>query len=183
MRSLAILVLLSGACGERVAFHPTENVLEAGRDGHPAASYQVSIANQPAATVDVWSRGAREAQDGTVIDMTIAIRNTSDHRLALDDTALKLETFASDGSRLPEATLIGTNVDYGFELTPGATRKIDIRFSLPSAYSPKQIGGLRLRWGIRRATGEGYTHVTELTRNSATFATTARGANEGASKR
>ncbi|HEY5924227.1 MAG TPA: hypothetical protein VIV11_21265, partial [Kofleriaceae bacterium] len=95
MRSLAIVVLLFGACGERAAFHPTENVLEAGRDGHPAASYQVSIANQPAAMVDVWSRGAREAQDGTVIDLTIAIRNTGDRPIALDDTALKLETFAN----------------------------------------------------------------------------------------
>ena len=169
--------LLVGACAEQAAFTPTENVSAVGRGGQPAAAYRIrdGADSDPRVYVTVWSRGAREADGLTLVDVTVSIRNVGAQAVTLRPDALALEAYANDGGPLPMGQIaVGpgdvtpqrpNGIDPAmFRVEPGHARDVPLQCALPSSVRPNDIGSLRLRWALEQDGGPSYVQFTEFAR-------------------
>jgi hypothetical protein len=161
------LLILTGGCGERARFQPTENVTAVSPSGQPAASYELRAdeSDDSKITVNVWSEGAKRDDDRTVVDLSIEVRNTGTELVELDRNALSLEVFNARGTPLPAGRLDRIQAEKGtLAVGPGTASTTQLRFDLPVPVPPSEVGALRLRWGVVRPDGERYVQFTEFRR-------------------
>ena len=169
----AALLLIAGACGERARFQPTEDGSAVSPSGQPAASYELRAdqSSPPKITVDVWSEGAFRRDSRTFVDLSVQVRNTGDEEIALDADALALEAFNLQGTPLPVARLAAVAAaKRTYTVGPRGASMMKLRFELPVALAPSEVGALRFRWGVIRADGERYVQFTEFRRQLAQVA-------------
>ncbi len=169
MKYFALLTLfIVAACGtDRAAFRPTDNVTAKGPGGQPAAAYDVRLGpdRDPQVQVNVWSRGAYEEDDRTIVRMSVEVRNTGNELVTLDPDALRLEAFRNSGALLPIAQLLQIAAPAGvLAVAPGETATIQLAFAIQPEIDPDSIGSLRLRWGLRHDDGRRYVQFTDFRR-------------------
>lgn len=160
----ALLLLLSGGCGERARFRPTQNVSAVSPSGKPAASYELRAqeGSESNLTVNVWSEGAERHDDQTTVKLAIEIRNTSDEAVQLDRDTLALEAFNAKGAPLPAPSLLSLSAEKGaLTIPPRTASTLRLQFDL-GAVAPTDVGALRFRWGVVRGDGERYVQFTEF---------------------
>jgi hypothetical protein len=170
--SLALVLLLLvvvAACGgaDVASFQPTEDLRATGEQGQPAAAYEVRAANDRLAVVQVWSRGARVAEDGrTLVSLVAEVQNVGDRPVRLAQEQVRLEAFTRSGAPLPTdlAGVTATAPGGSLAVQAGEVGKVRLDFALRSAVKPDDLGGLRLRWGLAYDDGRGYLQFTEFRR-------------------
>lgn len=165
----AALLLVSGACGERARFEPTEHVIAVSPTGQPAASYELRAdqTSDPKITVNIWSEGASREDDRTFVDLAVEVRNTGDEPVQLDRDALALEVFDMRGRPLPAPRLANVIAEKGsYVVSPHSANRVKLRFELTAGVPPSDVGALRFRWGVIRGDGERYVQLTEFRRQA-----------------
>lgn len=163
LTSLIPILLLAGACAETTSFEPTENVSATGHQGQPAAGYNIgrSATGAPYVHVNVWSDTANLADGHTNFTLSFEIRDTGRMPVSLDQNALALEVFDTNGRQLPTARVAQLQAPGGtITVQPNSATTIRVVFVLPARVAPDNIATMRLRWGIIRADGLRYTQFT-----------------------
>ncbi|MGE0550784.1 MAG: hypothetical protein AB7O24_26670 [Kofleriaceae bacterium] len=170
MQRLAWLSLLAiGACASnRAMFQPAgDDITSAGHGGQPAAAYDVREQPDvdPRIHVNVWSRGARQLDDRTLVGMSMEVQNTSDQPITVATEEMQLIAFDNYGRQFSPPALVSVRADHpsGAVVPAGTASTMQLTFQMPKL-DPSQIGSLRLRWGLAQGNGERYLQFTEFTR-------------------
>lgn len=167
--TLAILsVLAMAACAaDRAQFQPT-NPAGTGHGGQPAAAYDLRAGPGRSADIEVkvWSRGAYERTDHTIVRLAMELQNTGPHPVALDTQGLRLQAFDNSGRPLPDGQLVevarpGASVN---TVMAGDAATFWLAFALPRHVAPDDLRTMRLRWEVTRASGARYVQFTEFQR-------------------
>jgi hypothetical protein len=147
------LVLLSLAgCAMPQVIVPVAPVTRTGPDGvHVAAQYVVERSGQPLGEMQVWSRGAYQVEvqgkEQTLVQISLALHNTSTTPLQLDPAQLFLDDIALGGGtlyRVPPA-----RVDGNGPIAPSQTRTIQAYFRLPDDVRPDDVIEYRVAWQVQ----------------------------------
>lgn len=165
--TLLPILLLVGACAETASFQPTENITAAGHGGQLAAGYDIgkSAGGSPYVHVNVWSDGASVANGRTQVGIALEVRNTGSLPVQLDQRALSLEAFNSDGRHFPAPALTRIDSPTGsLAVPPGSAVTLHLAYTFPVKIPPDALSSLRLRWSILRQDGQRYVQFTEFGR-------------------
>lgn len=164
------------ACSHGAAFRPTQNVRAVSPTGQPAAAYEIHTARgeQPDVDVFVWSEGASRQHGRTAIDASLLVRNRSAAAITLDERALALDAFTAQDRPVPEPALTRIIADRGtLTVPPGEASTFRLRYELPVALDPDDLGALRLRWALLQRDGEQHLQFTDFRRRPEPTTTTA----------
>ncbi|MGE0868504.1 MAG: hypothetical protein AB7P03_08080 [Kofleriaceae bacterium] len=128
-------------------FRPAgDDVTSAGHGGHPAAAYDVreSPDVDPRIHVNVWSRGARQLEDRTLIGMSMEVQNTSDRPVTVATDQVSLIAFDNRGRQYPAPALVSIHTDQptGATVSAGTAATLLITF-LMRRLDPSSFGSLR----------------------------------------
>ncbi len=168
MRAQAVLpALLSISCAAPAASFRPSAESGAGREGEPAAAYEVRDDSGRVAEVNVWSQGTYLADDGgAYAHVAIEIKNVGTGSVTLDSTAAQLEVFDSAGVPLSPTRLVSV-FPAGAErrrVAPATAADIDLLYAL-GPIAPATVGSMRLRWILIEPDSRQYVQFTDFTRD------------------
>jgi hypothetical protein len=140
------VIVLTGCAASRQYFEPTERVTGQTENGYTQALYPLSGPRGPFGEATLWSRGAYQTDDGrTVVQIGVALHNTSDAPIVLQGSELRIGTMRTDDALLSELRAADAADLHVAAQSLGETQ---YHFVLPPGVDPSEVRAFRLRWTV-----------------------------------
>jgi len=145
-RLLIGVVLIAGCAAGTQYFEPPERVEGQTLHGHKVALYPLSGPSGTFGEAKVWSSGAhRTGEDRTVVRVGFEIHNTSATPIELRTNELRLDVLPQTGEPIKDLRAAEQSARV---IAPGGIGDAGVEFELPAGMSPRDVGALRLHWGV-----------------------------------
>jgi hypothetical protein len=154
-----LLGLLLAGCAQRQYFSPTEHLIEETQHDNDVAQYELADAQGRFGDARVWSEGAYRDSGLTVLNVSLAVRNTGSSPITVSARDLALDAVRMESGELPVRRPQESGT---LQVAPQAQLEVVTHFLLPRDVDPKALRAFTFVWSVRAGQRE-YAQRTPFT--------------------